>query len=231
MNFRELIYPNKCVVCQHIIPAIPNHYICEKCEKGILIENICPRCGKPYSLGDDECIYCHEIPESITRIRSLFPYIDQYKQAILRWKYRGTRKYGRAFAFLFKEAILMQEKLEIDGIIPVPIAPNRYRKRGFNQAEDFAVEVGRLTEIPVYNILIRTKNTKPQSACSKVERKQNIKGTIALLSKKQLVNIKTIVIVDDIYTTGSTIRECIKVIRENYNNIENIYIWTIGIAI
>lgn len=231
MTFRELIYPNKCVVCRKIIAHGKYEYICECCEKGILDHNICPKCGKPYSLDGEMCIYCDEVPKGITSIRGLFPYTQSYKDSILRWKYRGLRKYGRAFATLFNESILSKKIPEIDAIIPVPIAPNRYRKRGFNQAEDFAREISALISIPVYNVLIRTCNTKPQSACTKSERKQNIKGTIALKSKTSIGNIKTIVIVDDIYTTGSTIRECINVICDRYTTIETIYVWTVGIAI
>lgn len=211
VGLSQWIYPNKCILCGKIL-SNKMDFFCHQCESHMSRHGMCKKCGKPYA-PQAICPYCDEMPEEVTRIVSLFPYIDLYQQSVLRWKYKGIRKYGKGFAFLIAEELLKREGIPIDGIIPIPISPNRYEQRGFNQALDLANEISTLTHIPVYDILRRTKKTKPQSACTKKERHRNIRGTIAIEGTLPLEQVKNIALVDDIYTTGSTVRECIRILN------------------
>ena len=104
---------------------------------------------------------------------------------------------------------------KIDLIIPVPVSKERLKERGYNQAEELARHLSKISEIP-YNkdILVRCKDTKPQSGFSQVQRSNNIKGAFKCISGLSKMD-KVILIVDDIYTTGSTINECAKVLKES----------------
>lgn len=236
LTLKKLIYPHKCIVCSNILPLYEEGYICPKCDKGILRDNICPKCSKPYHIEGDRCIYCKEVAASIDRVIALFPYQKAYKKSVLRWKYKGIRKYGKGFAKLITDEKNEVKDLDISALIPVPISTKRYRERGFNQAHDLAYELGNQLELPVYDILTRKRNTKPQSACTKAERRKNIRGTIKvshtpydIIDKNEKINIA---IIDDIYTTGSTIEECIRALSEQDGVvIDKIYVLVVCVAV
>ncbi|MGL5677590.1 MAG: ComF family protein [Cellulosilyticaceae bacterium] len=232
-EFMQWLYPDKCIICGKLLERPQKEkavYTCVACESYLDEVKKCPRCGRPYVI-QDTCTYCHEIPEKITAIRGLFPYVDAYKESILRWKYRGIRKYARGYAELIVSQILEKEKFEIECLIPIPIAPNRYGQRGFNQAEDLAQAISEQTGIPVLSVLERTHGTKPQSACTKEERRQNIRGTVKIIQEMPKKYPLKVAFIDDIYTTGSTVLECIKVLHQAQWYPSEIYIFTVGIAI
>ena len=230
-TLKNLICPDKCMICLAFLE--PNHkgYTCVKCETSLLERDVCDRCGKPYAPILGECMYCHEVPNNQLRVLALFPYIDLYKESILRWKYTGIRKYAKGYADLIVSELIHKEELEIDGFIPVPISYERYKKRGFNQALDLAKQLEAKTHIPVYDVLERCKETKPQSACKKEERANNIRGAIHLKTNLPLEGRVSIALVDDIYTTGSTIYECIRAMKEAGVQVDKIYVLTVCLAI
>lgn len=216
-SVKRLIYPRKCTLCRAILDERETNCLCEKCSHYILKEHLCPKCGRPYNMGEERCLFCEKLDlRHIERIIALFPYKDICREAVLRWKYKGIRKYAKGYAQLFINEVEILKQINVDALIPVPLAPSRLRRRGFNQALDLANEIGNLSGIPVYDCLKRTKNTKPQSQCSREERLKNITGTIALKGETMSYpQLKQIAIIDDIYTTGATIRECIRVLRES----------------
>lgn len=239
-TLQALIYPHKCMVCRVVLDKamleVGMHYICSKCASGMLVHHVCKRCGRPYAV-EEECLYCKEMPSEIKRMVGIFPYRGAYKKSVLRWKYQGIRKYGKGFAHLLRGQLL--EIGDIDAFIPVPLSKDRYRKRGFNQALDLAYALSELVDKPVWDILERYRYTKPQSSCTKEERKKNIKDTIRVKensffnkTSSQIDNeVKNIVIIDDIYTTGATIYECIRAIIERYREDINLYVIVAAITI
>ena len=115
----------------------------------------------------------------------------------------------------------------VEEIIPIPLHPARKRKRGYNQAEILAEELGCLLHIPVRkDVLYRIRKTRPQKSLNDTERIRNLKGAFAV-SGKETVKAK-VLIVDDIYTTGSTIRRCAKMLR--LAGAEKVYFLTISIG-
>ena len=216
-RLKNLIYPNKCIICRRLLYAEIEQVLCERCYSHLLKENLCSRCGRPYKIGKEDCLCCEEEEEPIVkRTVGLFPYGDNYRKAVLRWKYRGIRRYAKGYADLFVNDMAVPAVLELDAFIPVPLAPSRARKRGFNQAKDLASEMTLLTNIPTYDCLLRTRDTRPQAECSKAERNKNVKGSIAVNQKFVLPQLRRVAIVDDIYTTGSTAKECIKILKQEY---------------
>ena len=209
----EVFYPPQCMLCRQILGKEDGAYLCRLCEARIQDE-VESRAGV-------------EGEETKKAVVALFPYEGIYRKAILRWKYGGVRKYARGFA-----ALLVQKGVfkEIDAmlLIPIPAAASRLRKRGFNQSLDLAIEVGKLTGIQVLDCLKRSKDTRPQAECTREERYSNIRGKMTM-EKYSGQDIKSIVLIDDIYTTGSTIREAVRVIRKEYAFREAV-IWTVVIG-
>ena len=113
-------------------------------------------------------------------------------------------------------------------LVPIPLAPSRMKKRGFNQALDLALEISRLSGIPVVDCLRRCKDTKPQAQCDKKEREKNVYKSM-IFTKPSLKEVNDIILIDDIYTTGSTIKECIRVLRRERTSCNaSIYVVVIG---
>ena len=249
-------YPNKCILCQKILNTkYEGQYICSRCEEKFYSETKTLKHLYRHNT-DKQVINCRytqmgeiksnqtdkeqqgindfcyieqdeEQTDNPSEIIALFPYEAEYRKAILRWKYRGIRKYARGFAELLSNEINFSA-YEQAVFIPIPLAPSRKRKRGYNQALDLAKALGLLTQIPVVDCLVRHKDTRPQSQCTREERQHNIKNTMSI--KKYICDEpKSILLIDDIYTTGSTIREAIRIINEQYAfRNAKIYVIVIG---
>ena len=149
------------------------------------------------------------------------------KEAIYAFKYKNRRIYGRVFAEeLAKEYGELLKRNHVDLIVPVPLHKSRKRARGFNQAEILAEELGKYLCIPVNKkALVRTKKTLPQKRYDNRERKKNIKNAFALVED---IQADKVVLIDDIYTTGSTIDEAANVLRNA--GVSNVFFLTISIG-
>lgn len=210
------IYPNKCMLCHHILSELDDAFICRMC-----YDKICTETEQLSRIKEDGYENLEEYIElqeyNPRKIISLFPYEGEYRKAILRWKYRGIRKYAKGFAKLLVDKGIFEKEDEGQTVlIPIPLAPSRMKKRGFNQAQDLAREISKQTGLRVLDCLKRTRNTKPQTSCSKEERYLNAKDSMCI-TKKGDIKVKSVILIDDIYTTGSTIREAIRAIKKEYD--------------
>lgn len=123
---------------------------------------------------------------------------------------------GKALATFSCQALGKEEALwwGLDGIIPVPLFPERERQRGFNQAAILTRELAKLKKIAlIEGQLIKVKNTSPQTSLEAAERHKNLKGAFAVVDFHGIKG-KTVLLVDDVFTTGSTIQECSSVLIE-----------------
>lgn len=162
--------------------------------------------------------------------KALFLYKGSIKISLYRFKYSNKREYAKFFA---KEATRLYgewiRQHRIDFIVPIPMYKKKQRKRGYNQAESFAKELSILLQIPVDTHLVeRIKDTVPLKNLNKQERKNNLKN--AFQTSKSIVQYKQrILIVDDIYTTGSTMQAVTTCLKEA--GAEKIFILSIAIGI
>ena len=144
------------------------------------------------------------------------------KQSIHRFKYDNKREY----ADFYIEEILKHygtwiESLQVDAIIPVPLHRSKQRSRGFNQAELLAKGIGKALQIPVEaKVVERYRKTKVQNVLNDTERKNNVKKAFKIAGN--VVKLKKVLLVDDIYTTGSTIDAIAEVLKEV--GVEQVYI-------
>lgn len=211
--------------------------ICPVCQKKLeqlrIREPRCMKCGKPVRYSWQEyCYDCGHTFHYYDRGIALWIHKEPVSQSIYRFKFHNQRVFAQYYA---REA-LIHLKTDIqcwnpDFIIPVPLHFCKMRKRGFNQAEILAKELGKVFGIPVKEkILVRIKNTKPQKILGPKERNSNLKGAFMVdnRQKDKLLTGKTVLLVDDIYTTGSTLDAAAGVLKKA--GAEKVYYLTISIG-
>lgn len=237
----SLLFPKRCPVCDEILEP-------EELEKGIhftcesefypILGAVCMHCGRPIG-GENpkESIreYCYDCVRKgydrksyIAQAKSLYLYKGAVKKTMYRLKYSNKREYAAFFAKQAGEvygAWMRQRKIE--GIIPVPMYRRKQQRRGYNQAESFAKELSKHTRIPMLkNVIYRTKNTIPQKGLDELRRKNNLKN--AFHTGKNIVQYECVMVVDDIYTTGSTAEAVAQELIKN--GARRVYLMTICIG-
>ena len=224
-----LLYPRRCPFCDE--PVKPwNALVCAECrQKFSYIEMpYCLKCGKHISdSGREYCGDCAAHPHIYDSGRALFSYRG-VSASVARFKYRGRREYAAYYAACIVEELGgFIRSCRAEALIPVPLHKSRRRKRGYNQAQVLAEELAALTGIPVRADLIeRVEKTAPMKDLSAVERQNNLKKAFKI--RQNDVKLSTIVIIDDIYTTGSTIDAMAQAFTEV--GISGIYFITLTIG-
>uniref|UniRef100_UPI004055EC39 double zinc ribbon domain-containing protein n=1 Tax=Acetatifactor sp. TaxID=1872090 RepID=UPI004055EC39 len=222
----SLVFPTRCPVCDEIVVPL-SEQICLGCmdKLKLLTPPWCMRCGKKLNTDEEFCEDCKKKVHYFTRGRALYEY-QSVASAIYRMKYGGRREYaeffGKEMAVYLKDFIA---QVKPDGIVPIPLHRRRLNKRGYNQAALLAKALGACTGIPVYERIVRRmKNTAPLKLQNPEERQNNLKKAFIMLEND--VKLKTILLVDDIYTTGSTINEVTKVLKQG--GVLNVYFVTLA---
>lgn len=225
----DLLYPPRCPICDEV--AAEGFPICPHCRKSIraVREPVCKKCGKPIGgFREEFCGDCVRKSHGFTQGKAVWVYEKKVKESIYRFKYQNRRDYGRAYAKEMAERYGGWIKNNrIQAILPIPLYHRKKKQRGFNQAEVVAAELGEILGIPVErDLLVRVRNTRPQKELSESERKNNLKKSFKTV--KSVVQLKHILIVDDIYTTGSTMDAASSVLKEA--GAGDIYFCCIGIG-
>ncbi len=216
----ELIFfPSFCHLCSSLLELPGERVICRSCWKRIIPSSspFCLCCGRFYEgEGDDHlCWDCLKNRPPFSCHRSCGRYRGILKDIILLFKYRRLQLLGKGLAHLIYRSLGEEEKIwwGAEALIPVPLHPRKKRQRGFNQAQVIAGELSKLKGIEcVDDMLIKIKNVPPQTALDMEERKRNIRGAYGVKNSKKIKG-KVVILVDDVFTTGSTVRECSSVLK------------------
>lgn len=225
----SLFYPPRCPVCDRILQ--PGLMLCAGCRGKIqtVREPVCKRCGKPMEDASAEyCGDCAKREHTYRQGKAVFVYREGICKSMYRFKYGGRREYA---VFYAREAVRLYggwvKKCGVEAIVPIPMYEPKRRRRGYNQAEVFAKELGRGLTLPVESGLIRrVRGTVPQKELNDRERKHNLKNAFQLTA--DIVKYKYILLVDDIYTTGSTMDEAAGVLLSG--GVSHIYYICISIG-
>ena len=225
----NILYPRRCPVCHQILTE-KGILVCRACENQLhpIIKDYCLKCGRPVAPEVEFCPECRKVHREFDRGRGVFLYNNRMRQSLLHYKYYGSREYGEYYA----ASICRYMERDIrawnpDVIIPVPLHRARRRKRGYNQAQILAENLGRMLCIPVDSkSLARRKKTSPQKKLGHNERKKNLKNAFAVTPAFRPV--RKVLLVDDIYTTGNTLDAAAKALKEK--GVEKVYFLTISIG-
>jgi len=175
----------------------------------------CLRCGKPLTEREEEyCYDCSSKPFSYRQGFSLWVYNRTASQMMSAFKYKGRQEYAACFGEEFVRRYERElRRIRPQALIPVPVHSSKKRLRGYNQAELLAREISRRTGIPVItDLLIRSRKTEPQKNLNDRERLLNLLQAFSIDKEraKKYSGCRKILLVDDIYTTGSTMEACTK---------------------
>lgn len=187
------------------------------------------KCGKPLKTEEQEyCQDCEKRWYAFDMGRSLWVHKTPVSQGIYRFKYKNRRCYGEIFAVeMAAEFERIVKEWKIEEIIPVPLHRSRQRKRGYNQAQILAEEIGKKLEIPVKkDVVKRIQKTRPQKELGSRERIQNLKGAFGV--SRSWIPKKCVLVIDDIYTTGNTIHRVAEVLKKA--GVQKVYFLTISIG-
>lgn len=228
---RDILFPPRCPFCERIVKNLGG--ICETCKTKLpyIKEPRCKKCSKPIENGEEEyCFDCKNRDFSYTGGRAVWKYEKEVKLSISRFKFKDKQEYAKAYGDeiirLYGDWMIGKG---IEAFIPVPLNEKKKRMRGYNQAELIAKVVGSELNIPVVSgVLIRTIETRPQKELNDKDRISNLSGAFAAKGEF-LRGIKRIALFDDIYTTGSTIEACAKVLKRIY--IEEVYFICVSIGV
>lgn len=223
----ELLFPSRCAVCDSVVGG--KRDICPECKNKLvfLSENVCMKCGKEISEYEAYCYDCKRKNHFFDKNVAVFSY-PFIRKSLYRFKYAGRAEYAKFYA----KAAVWRHLDEIKewnarAIIPVPLHKKRLQKRGYNQAKELAKELGKILQIPVLdNLVARQKHTLPMKHLQASKRQNNLKKAFLIMEND--VKLNTIILVDDIYTTGATLDELSKELKRA--GVKKIYSITVAIG-
>ena len=191
------------------------HYLCDACWEQIefLKPPWCQICGLPR--WSAACAGCREQPPLFRKLRAIAFYEPTLREAIHLMKYEKKQVISKHLVQLLQAHLPADlASTDYDFLLPIPLHANRFRQRGFNQAENIAQGVAKIWGVPVRtDILVRIRDTVPLSSLySREERRESIAGAFEVQSLDSIQNRK-ILLIDDIFTTGTTVNEALKVLQ------------------
>lgn len=216
----DIFFPSNiyCICCNAIIDDSMEYSICSQCfDKFQWVgDKTCKKCGKRLdeNYWRDTCEDCLTTEHIFDRGFTCTQYGLYEKNLMMKFKYSNITYLGKKLGKIMYDRFAI-ENLEIDGIIVVPIHLNRLKKRGYNQVEILASTIAKCSGKPLLsNVLGRKKDTIPMNGLGIDERKSNVEDAFFIKeSKSHIIKDKNILIIDDIYTTGSTVDACAKELK------------------
>ena len=229
----RFLLPVDCAACGAPLADDPIPLFCASCWRTIspLAHSRCGRCDRPFPSPvatvyspTHVCQSCAERPPSYTRAWTLYPYLPPLQDAICLFKYRGKVALASSLARLMIDRLPPLDSLDL--IIPVPLHAQRLREREFNQSLLLADRVARHLDIPVSATnLIRIAPALAQTTLSRKGRLKNLRGAFALHHPESITG-KRILLIDDVFTTGTTVNECAKTLRKGGSG--DVFVLTLG---
>ena len=225
----DLLFPRRCPVCGGV--AMPKgRLICPACLKQLSFVSspACMKCGKEIGSRDQEyCADCIRRKKSFERGFALLNYDSRAAVSMAAVKYHNKREYldfyARAAALRFEKQF---RQAGIQVIVPVPVHASRLKTRGFNQAAVLAEKLSAELGIPWEELLIRVKKTDPQKSLGSAERLKNLRG--AFEAEQEAGKWERVLLVDDIYTTGSTAEICSRALLKT--GVKQVFVFAVCIG-
>ena len=219
-NVACLFFPNPCVNCGKV--AGINKFLCRRCkDKPIYIGrySVCRTCYEPLDKTLSFCPKCLSNKPKYDRLIACVNYSGGIKRMLTRFKFYDRPDFCDSFALMIYKRLLFLEQTDFDVIIPIPMSKERFLSRGYNQSELIARRLSELLGVPLETeVLLKVKNTERQSRLPMDKREANIRGAFALYNKERIFQ-KRVLLIDDIVTTGATMREASRVLSKTTYSI------------
>jgi ComF family protein len=216
----DLVFPPQCMACGTVLRENKLSF-CQDCfsQIGFIYSPLCSLCGQPFSepgVSDHMCGACLLAAPAFSVARALGQYERVLMDVIHRFKYGGKTSLGeRLGKFMADFSYPSLAITDYSLIMPVPLHPRRLKQRGFNQAVILAREISRRFSVHLdFVSLQRIVFTEPQVGLGKDMRERNIRGAFRVADAGRIRDEK-IILVDDVYTTGSTVKECARILMKS----------------
>ncbi len=216
----DLLLPSYCSFCRSSVGDSGIPFFCPTCWNDFaeLTGPVCPSCGRPFESPetllhspDHQCGECRQSPPLFDQALSTGQFEGPLREAIHQFKYRPCRSLGEPLGDWMAKRVRLLTTTDL--IMPVPLHIKRLRQRGFNQALLLAHRVSVCHKTPLsYDNLARVRPTQPQVELRGSERIKNVEGAFALRRPEQIQR-KSIILIDDVFTTGATMNECASVLK------------------
>ncbi|OGO77298.1 MAG: hypothetical protein A2Y23_02685 [Clostridiales bacterium GWB2_37_7] len=221
----QLLYPKciRCCVCGRA--AIEE--VCSACLASLeyLEGRVCLKCGKGFDddYDDHTCPDCKLGDKHFDMAFSCFRYKAMGKTIIHKLKYESCKEVSHTLARLMHQK-LKDENIVVDAVVPVPIHSRKEEARGFNQALLIAEKIAAMSDVPLWDCITRTKETQEQFKLDKIHRILNVHNAFCIKMLYNDEEYNSVLLVDDVYTTGSTVDECSRILKQQ--GIEKIFVIT-----
>jgi ComF family protein len=205
------LLPAQCLLCGLRSDRLRD--LCSACAGDLLHNRLsCPRCALPLSAPAPACGECLKLPPPFTTTSAAFVYRQPLDALMMRFKFGNSLAAGRVLSELWIGALRDATPAIPQVLIPVPLHDSRLRERGFNQAVELARPVAREFAIAMrHDVLVRTRATPAQSNLDAKMRRRNLRGAFEVAGNAALP--AHVALVDDVMTTGATLRECAQTLR------------------
>jgi ComF family protein len=217
----DLFLPAPCSFCRAPVADSGIPHFCSHCWSDLspVPGPVCPSCGRPFGSPESlvrspehECLACRTSPPHFDQALAAGLFEGPLREAIHLFKYRPVRSLGKPLAVWMAEQVRMTVPLDL--AMPVPLHRKRLRQRGFNQALLLAHGFSERFSVPLrYDNLMRLRSTRPQVELTGQERRENVQGAFGLVRPAE-VQEKRVLLIDDVFTTGATMNECARVLKE-----------------
>jgi ComF family protein len=210
------LWAGECVLCA---AATHTHATCDDCTRELArFAHACPRCARAMPFAAQVCGRCLRKPPAFDAAVAARAYTYPTDLLVAAAKYNGNLAVARTFGGLLSEAILLKSEPQvlraIDVILPIPLSPQRQAERGYNQATEIARVVAKALNRPLAADLMRTRDTQKQADLSLKARLTNVRGAFSAASLERPLAGKHVLLIDDVMTTGATLNEAAKALKE-----------------
>lgn len=225
-NIVNLILPERCILCSNIITNKTTcNTLCSDCEAMLvpLQGNVCSTCAYPLISEANNCLRCRDSEFNYNYNRSLFKYSGIIKEVIYQYKFNNRKSLSFYFAKILSDAFLKYYPDSV--IVPVPGRRIVKKSKGWEHIDLIGKILEKKYKLPIQKLLVR-KGRKAQKTLSREKRAENLRKSITI--RKYIQNMPvSVVLLDDVFTTGTTINECAGILRSA--GVEKIYSLTIAI--